>query len=111
MDSIVLNFWSVALLAVAGAAYTRRARALFLGSVILFVPVAAAATLTVYGAEHPFLAWTLLVALLGLGTLGYLLYAIDRTFACFTIEMTYATLPASVLWPLLVGANWLGTLL
>jgi hypothetical protein len=111
MVPLLANFWSFGLLAVAAEAYTRRAGALYAAALLLFVVTSVFATWTVWGPHSPALAGALLALLLGPGLLGYALYLADRTFACFTTEMTYATLAASILWPVLVLANHAGMLL
>jgi hypothetical protein len=111
MKAVVFNFWSIALLGVGASAYTRRAHALAAVCALLFVPVASLGTIELYS-EHSLVAtWGILTLGIGPGLLGYLLYCIDRRFACFTTEMTYATLPASILWPLVALANCVGLLL
>jgi hypothetical protein len=111
MPALLANFWSLGLLAVAAKAYTRRTPALYWSSLVLFTAAACCATWLVWAPHSAALAALVLAVLLGPGLLGYALYLLDRRLACFTTEMTYATLAASVLWPLLVLVNFAGTLL
>jgi hypothetical protein len=111
MLPLLANIWSLGLLAVAAEGYARGASAIYWAAVGLFGAVAAFATWVVWAPHSPLLAGTVLVLLLGPGLLGYGLYLTDRAFACFTPEMTYATLVPSIFWPLLVLVNYAGMLL
>jgi hypothetical protein len=111
MLPLVANFWSLGLLAVAAEAYVRRAGALYWVSLSMFAVVATAATWFVWSPHSPLLASALVLVLLVPGVLGYVFYLTDRAFACFTSQMTYTSLIASVLWPILVFVNYLGMLI
>lgn len=102
---------SLALLGAGAVAFTRQRTAGLLACAGLFVPVAAAAALTVYWPVSPVLAVLLLCVTEGLPLAALALYVIDRTLAPFCVEMTYAVLICWVLWPVLVLANFLGLLL
>jgi hypothetical protein len=87
------------------AAFAGRRPALLCALGAAFVPVAAAATVVLYWAPAPALAIALLALGVGLPLLCLALYAIDRIWAPFCVEMTYATLLCWVLWPGLVVIN------
>ncbi len=105
-----LNILSLALLGTMAVAYSRQ-RGFVLGFCgLLFYPVATLATLAVYWTLSPLLALLVLAFALGLPLLGLLLFGVDRLFAPFCLEMTYATVVCWILWPILVLAGFVGLL-
>lgn len=96
---------SAVLLGATAAAFAGRRPALLCVLGAVFVPVAAATTILLYWGREPYVAVALLAAGLGLPLLGLALYAVDRIWAPFCLEMTYATLICWVLWPALVVVN------
>lgn len=102
---LILSIVSLALFVGTAAAFAGRRPVLLCALGAAFVPVAAATTVALWwGANHG-LAIALLAVGLGLPLLGLALYAIDRIWAPFCLEMTYATLLCWVLWPALVVVN------
>ena len=102
---LILSIVSLALFVGTAAAFAARRPVLLSGLGAAFVPVAAASTIvTWWGFSHGLTA-ALLALGLGLPLLGLALYAIDRIWAPFCLEMTYATLLCWVLWPALVMVN------
>lgn len=106
-----LNILSLALLGAAAVAFTRQRRHVLAVCGGLFVPVAAWATVAVWWPVSPVLGMVLLAGTMGVALAGVALYALDRAAACFAVEMTYATVPCWLLWPVLVMANFVGLLL
>ncbi|MGD2174280.1 MAG: hypothetical protein PVJ27_02665 [Candidatus Brocadiaceae bacterium] len=99
---------SLALFGAAAVAYSRQRTLALCACGALFVPVAAGATVLVYWPISPALAALLLAGTLGVSLVGLLLYALDRLWAPFCLEMTYATMVCWLLWPLLVVVNFAG---
>jgi len=103
LDTSVL---SLALLTAAAVAFTRQRRLVLAACGVLFVATATAATVAAYWPLFPVLGVAVLCVGMGLPLLGLALYGLDRTLACFTVEMTYATTLCWVFWPLLVLADF-----
>ena len=108
---VALNILALALLVTAGVAFTRQQGGVLIVCGALFVPVAGAATWAVFWPVHPALAVLVLAGTLGLSVLMLALYAIDRVWAPFCMEMTYPAMIFWLLWPLLVLVNFAGLLL
>jgi len=102
---LTLSILSAVLLAGTAAAFAGRRPALLCALGAVFVPVAAATTVMLYWGPALWLAVALLGVGIGLPLLGLALYAVDRIWAPFCLEMTYATLLCWVLWPGLVVLN------
>lgn len=107
--AIATNLLAAALLLGAALAFVRRRPVLLVFCGACFVPAAGAgAVLAFWGWSAP--ATVILLALtLGVSLLGLLLYVIDRIWAPFCLEMTYAALLCWVLWPVLVAINLAGS--
>jgi hypothetical protein len=103
-----LTVTATVLLAATAYAFAQQWRILLVLFGTLFVPAAGAATVAVYWPLHPLLAVVLLSVTLGISLAGLLLYAVDRIWAPFCIEMTYAALVCWLLWPLLMAADLAG---
>jgi len=106
-----LNILSLALLGASAVAFARRRKFVLLACGIFFAASTALATLAVYWPMSPAAALVLLAAGEGLPLAAVLLYLVDRAFAPFCVEMTYALLICWVFWPLLVLANFVGLLM
>jgi hypothetical protein len=111
MLALDMNALSLALLGAAAVAFTRQRRAALLVCGGLFVPAAAAATAATFWPVSPAAAVLAMAATLGPSVLGLALYAVDRVFAPFCLEMTYAGMLCWVLWPVLVAVDFAGLLL
>ncbi len=77
----------------------------------LFVLAACLAALSIYWGRSPAFSLVLLGVTMALPLLALALYAADRAFAPFCVEMTYPAMLCWVLWPVLVAANFAGLLL
>ena len=108
MMGLHLSGLSLGLLAAAAVAFTRQRRAVMVACGGLFVPVAVVATVAVWWPLSPAVAVALLALGMGLPLVGLALFAADWLLAAFALEMTYATVLAWLIWPLLVGANFVG---
>ncbi len=110
MLALDLNMLSLALLGASAVAFARRRTLVLIACGAFFMASAALATLAVYWPTSPEAAVMLLAAGEGLPLAALVLYLVDRAFAPFCVEMTYALLICWVLWPLLVLANFVGLL-
>jgi hypothetical protein len=102
---LILTIASLALFVATAAAFAGRRPVLLSALGAAFVPVTAAATVAVWWGGGHGLTIVLMAIGLGLPLLGLVLFAIDRIWAPFCVEMTYATLLCWVLWPALVMVN------
>ncbi len=102
---LTFSILSAVLLVATAATFAGRRPVLLCVTGGLFVPVAAATTVLLYWGPATWLAGVLLGVGIGLPLLGLALYAVDRIWAPFCLEMTYATLLCWVLWPALVVVN------
>jgi hypothetical protein len=110
MPAYFLNAGALALLGAMAVAFSRRCTFVVVACGVLFVPIATGAVLVSWWPVSPTAAVGLTALLMGLPLLGLAAYALDRACACFTIEMTYATLLCWLLWPVLVLAGYVGML-
>lgn len=110
MAALDLNILSLALFGATAVAFTRQRRIVMVTCGALFAAVTGAASVLVWLSVSPHVAILLLAIGMALPLAGLALYAIDRVWACFSAEMTYASLLCWVLWPLLILINFLGLL-
>jgi hypothetical protein len=99
---VTLTILSAVLFVATAAAFAGRRPVLLCALGAAFVAVSAEATVLLYWGPPPAVAIALLAAGLGLPLLGLALYAVDRVWAPFCLEMTYATFLCWLLWPALV---------
>jgi len=110
MLTFFLNAGALALLGAMGVAFSRRRTFVVVACGAMFVPMATGAALLSWWPVSHAAGVGLVALLMGLPLLGLAAYALDRVCACFTFEMTYATLLCWVLWPVLVLAGYVGML-
>ncbi len=103
-----LNTVALAFFAAAAWAFWSRRQLLVTLFGALFVPTAGSAAILVFWPVSPVLAFAVMLPTLGLSLMGLLLFFIDRVWAPFCLEMTYAALLCWVLWPALLALNLAG---
>jgi len=106
-----LSMLSLALFGASAVAFARQRRAVLVVCGGLFVAVSSAASLAIYWPVSPAAAVAVLLLGQGVPLVGLGLYAADRLFAPFCVEMTYAALLCWLIWPLMVLVNFVGLLL
>lgn len=111
MLALDLNILSLGLLGAGAVAFARRRRLVLVSCGSLFAGTTALATLAVFWPAAPAAAVALLAVGEGLPLTAVLLYLVDRAFAPFCLEMTYALLICWAVWPLLLLANFVGLLM
>ena len=102
---LILSIASLALFVGTAAAFAGRRPVLLSALGAAFVPVTVVTTVVIWWGGSHTLTIVLMAVGLGLPLVGLALYAIDRIWAPFCLEMTYATLLCWVLWPALVMVN------
>jgi ABC-type proline/glycine betaine transport system permease subunit len=111
MPALHLDIFALAVLAAAAVAFTRQRRPVLLVCAGLFVCVGSAGAWLSWSPVSPVLARALLAVAMGLPLLTLLLYAVDRLWAPFCVEMTYPAMVCWLLWPALAAAAFCGLLL
>ena len=106
-----LTILAAALLVATAVAFTRQRRMVMTVCGALFVAVATAATLALYGPASPTFTAALLAATMGLPLLTLALYAVDLLLSPFCAQMSYPAMLCWVLWPVLVAADLVGLVL